>query len=160
MAQRPLPALARRRRVPARCGAVPAGRPDRRGHPRPGRALRERTKKLAELQEQLDWLAAGTVEIQSADLAKHGLPASDARTALEAFAKNLEQVDPFEQAQITATLDRVVADLGFNRRRSFMTARLALVGKPVSPPLDDTMAALGVRRTVERLRQAAAAIEG
>ena len=52
------------------------------------------------------------------------------------------------------------ADLGLNRRRSFMTARLALVGKPVSPPLDDTMAALGAQRTVQRLRQAAAAIDG
>ncbi|MEV8514173.1 glutamate--tRNA ligase [Dactylosporangium sp. NPDC051484] len=121
--------------------------------------LRERTKKLSELAEQLDWLATDTVEVRPADLAKHGLPAPDARTALEAFAKNLEELDPFEGAQITATLDRVVAELGLNRRRSFMTARLALVGKPVSPPLDDTMIALGAQRTVHRLRQAAAALE-
>ncbi|WP_433220263.1 glutamate--tRNA ligase [Dactylosporangium sp. CS-047395] len=122
--------------------------------------LRERTKKLAELPEQLEWLAADTVTVQPADLAKHGLPADDARAVLEAFAKNLEQLDPFEKEQITATLDRVVAESGSNRRRSFMTARLALVGKPVSPPLDDTMVALGAERTAARLRQAAASIEG
>ncbi|WP_432824630.1 glutamate--tRNA ligase [Dactylosporangium sp. CA-092794] len=120
--------------------------------------LRERTKKLSELADQLDWLAADAVEILPADLAKHGLPPADARTALEAFAKNLEQLDPFEPAQITPTLDRVVGELGLNRRRSFMTARLALVGKPVSPPLDDTMAALGAARTADRLRQAAAGL--
>ncbi|MEU7869138.1 glutamate--tRNA ligase [Dactylosporangium sp. NPDC049140] len=122
--------------------------------------LRERTKKLAELPEQLDWLAADTVAVQAADLAKHGLPAGDARAILETFAKNLEVLDPFDKDQITATLDRVVAESGLNRRRSFMTARLALVGKPVSPPLDDTMVALGAARTAGRLRRAAASIEG
>ncbi|GAA2325904.1 glutamate--tRNA ligase [Dactylosporangium salmoneum] len=122
--------------------------------------LRERTKKLAELPEQLGWLAAETVEIQPADLAKHGLPPADARAALEAFAKTLEALDPFEKAQITASLDAVVAESGLNRRRSFMTARLALVGKPVSPPLDDTIVALGQDRTVTRLRQAAASLNG
>jgi glutamyl-tRNA synthetase len=122
--------------------------------------LRERTKKLSELPEQLDWLAADTVAIQPADLAKHGLPAADARTVLEAFAKSLEELGEFEKEQITATLDRIVAESGLNRRRSFMTARLALVGKPVSPPLDDTMVALGAARTAARLRQAAASITG
>ena len=122
--------------------------------------LRERTKRLAELPEQLDWLNVDTVEVDAAGIAKQGLPAAEAAAVLDAFADGLDGVDPFEPAPIEQTLDRVHADGGFNRRRGFMTARLALVGKPVSPPLHETIAALGRQRAVDRLRTAARTLRG
>jgi glutamyl-tRNA synthetase len=119
--------------------------------------LRERTKKLSELAEQLDWLVEGTVEVTPADIAKHGLPVpADAATALAAFAAGLAEVEPFEPPAIEQALDAVCTEHGLNRRRGFMTARIALVGKPVSPPLHETIAGLGKERALARLRSAAA----
>lgn len=122
--------------------------------------LRERTRKLSELPDQVSWLAGDTVEVTAEALAKQGLPAGESPAALEAVAGELALLDPFEPAGIEATLDKVCGALGANRRRLFMTARVAVVGKPVSPPLHETMAALGRDRTVLRLRAAAEVARG
>jgi len=119
-------------------------------------ALHERTRKLSEIPEQVDFLARDTVEVSVESLTKQGLPAADVPAALEAVAAELSALDPFEPAGIEATLDKVCGALGTNRRRLFMTCRVAVVGRPVSPPLHETMAALGRDRTATRLRAAAA----
>jgi glutamyl/glutaminyl-tRNA synthetase len=42
----------------------------------------------------------------------------------------------------------------------YMTVRVAVTGNPVSPPLHQTISALGRSRSAERLRAAAAALAG
>jgi len=120
-------------------------------------AVHERTHKLSEIPEQVDFLAAdATVDVTVEALTAKGLPAAELPAALEAVASELVALDPFEPHGIEATLDKVCGALGANRRRLFMTCRVAVVGRPVSPPLHETMAALGRDRTVARLRAAAA----
>ena len=118
-------------------------------------ALRERTKRLSELPEQLDWLHDSPVEIDVDFVTKKGLPAPEAAKVLSMVADELTGLAPFEPAPIEAVLDRICADADVNRRRMFMTTRVAMVGGPVSPPLHETIAALGADRAVARLRAAA-----
>jgi len=123
-------------------------------------ALKERTRKLAEIPEQVEWLTTDQVEVPAEALTAKGLPAAEAPAVLTALAEALAEVEPFEPAPIEAALDRVCEDLGVSRRRMFMTTRVAVVGKPVSPPLHETIAALGPARTVDRLRAAAVTLAG
>ena len=117
-------------------------------------ALQERTKRLAEIPEQLSWLHDGPVAVDAETLTKKGMPAPEATKVLSIVADELSQLTPFEPQQIEALLDRIRTDQDINRRRMFMATRVAVVGGPVSPPLHETIATLGVDRTVARLRAA------
>ncbi|HEV2375281.1 MAG TPA: glutamate--tRNA ligase [Streptosporangiaceae bacterium] len=119
-------------------------------------AVKERTKKLSELAEELDWLAADP-EVPADELTSQ-LDAATATGALTAAATALEAVDPFDPTTIEKALDLACTEQGLNRRRMFMTIRIAVTGKRVSPPLHETVAALGRERATSRLRSAAATL--
>ncbi|MFL6138057.1 MAG: glutamate--tRNA ligase [Frankiaceae bacterium] len=124
-------------------------------------SVKERTKRLCEVTEQLDWLYADDLEVPPDLLAKQGLPAVEGAAALADAAAGLERLGAAgapEPAGIEAELDRVREASGLNRKRFFMTMRVAVTGKPVSPPLHETIAALGVERTALRLRDGAATL--
>jgi glutamyl-tRNA synthetase len=122
-------------------------------------ALRERTKRLADVTEQLAWLA-GEPAVDVDALTRKGLPAPDGAKTLDAVADALAAVTPFEPQPIEEALDRVRDATDANRRRLFMTTRVAVVGGPVSPPLHETIATLGRERSVARVRAAADVLRG
>jgi glutamyl-tRNA synthetase len=117
-------------------------------------ALQERTKRLAELPDQLTWLHDGPVAVDAEALTRKGLAAGEAAKVCGLLADELAQLTPFEPEPVEAVLNRVCADEGLNRRRMFMTVRTAVVGGPVSPPLHETIATLGAARSASRLRAA------
>jgi glutamyl-tRNA synthetase len=118
--------------------------------------VKERTKRLREVTEQLAWLGAADVEPSVDALTAKGLPATDASAALDAAADALEALPSFDPPAVEAELDRVCGEVGANRRRFYMTTRVAVTGSPVSPPLHQTLVALGRDRATARLRAAAA----
>jgi glutamyl-tRNA synthetase len=120
-------------------------------------AVKERTKRLSELRDELGWLAGEEVTASSSELTSQ-LDAETAARALTAAAAALDAVEPFEPDAIEKALDLVCSELGVNRRRLFMTVRVAVTGRRVSPPLHQTIAALGVERAAARLRDAAATL--
>jgi glutamyl-tRNA synthetase len=115
--------------------------------------LKERTKRLSELTGQLGWLAGDKVTVPEGELTSQ-LSAEGAAHALAAAADALDTVEPFEPDPIEKALDLVRTQLGASRKRLFMTIRVAVTGKRVSPPLDNTIAALGRVRATRRLRSA------
>jgi glutamyl-tRNA synthetase len=72
----------------------------------------------------------------------------------------VRELDEGEPGPVEEVLDRICAETHSNRRRMFMTTRIAVAGPPVSPPLHETIAALGRGRTVGRLRAASDLILG
>jgi glutamyl-tRNA synthetase len=121
--------------------------------------LKERVRRLAELPGQLDWLAEEIPEVPAAELTSQ-LDRASAAAVLTAAAGALDAVDPFEPEPVEKALDLVCTEHGVSRRRAFMTIRVAVTGKRVSPPLHHTIAALGRARATARLRTAAAALPG
>jgi glutamyl-tRNA synthetase len=118
-------------------------------------ALKERLKRLARVGEELVWLHDPEVPRDAETLLRKGLERDDAIRFLDELAERLLELTPFEPAQIEETVSACGASLELQRRRMFMTARVAATGGPVSPPLHETIAVLGRDRTVTRLRQAA-----
>jgi glutamyl-tRNA synthetase len=119
--------------------------------------VKERTKRLSELRAELTWLAGEDVAVPAGELTGK-LDAQTASRALTAASAALDAVEPFEPGAIVKALDLVCTELGVSRSRLFMTVRVAVTGSRVSPPLDNTIAALGRARATHRLRHAAATI--
>jgi glutamyl-tRNA synthetase len=122
-------------------------------------ALKERTKRLAELPEELRWLTE-EVGVTVDQLAAKGLPADELAGALSGVRSLLAGLAVFEPEPIDAALQQFCADREYNRRRFFMSLRVAIAGRPVSPPLHETIAALGQDRTLARLDRALALFAG
>ncbi len=117
-------------------------------------SLKERTKRYAEVPAELEWLTDDTPP-SGAELSTKGLDPASVAPVLEATADALEQLAEFDPVQIEALLDQVREERELNRRRMFMTLRVVLAGRPVSPPLHETIATLALERAVHRLRRAA-----
>ncbi|HEU5271186.1 MAG TPA: glutamate--tRNA ligase [Jatrophihabitans sp.] len=118
-------------------------------------ALKERTKRLGELPAELLWLTE-EASVGVAQLTAKGLPESDLAGALSGVRDLLAGLEVFEPEPIDAALQQFCAEREFNRRRFFMSLRVAIAGRPVSPPLHETIAALGSERTLARLDRALA----
>ncbi|WP_433005564.1 TetR/AcrR family transcriptional regulator C-terminal domain-containing protein [Kribbella sp. CA-294648] len=72
----------------------------------------------------------------------------------------MPELTVFEPAQIEEVLNQIAEQDSLNRRRWFMTVRVAIAGGPVSPPLHETMAALGREQVLDRLQHAIEALTG
>lgn len=122
-------------------------------------ALKERTKRLAELPAELLWLTE-EASVGVEQLTAKGLPEADLAGALSGVRELLAGLAVFEPEPIDAALQQFCAEREFNRRRFFMSLRVAIAGRPVSPPLHETIATLGRERTLARLDRARALLAG
>ena len=92
-------------------------------------SLKERTKRYAEVPAELEWLTDDTPP-SAAQLSAKGLDPALVGPVLTATADALEGLPEFEPAHIEPLLDRVREERDLNRRRMFMTLRVALAGRP------------------------------
>lgn len=122
--------------------------------------LQERTKRLIEVAEQVDFLFTDALEVDSALTLKQGLDAATAAEALTTSAELIDGTDVFEPAPLEVAFNAVCEHRGWKRRAFFMTIRVAATGKTATPPLFDTIVALGRERASARLRRAASRLTG
>lgn len=117
-------------------------------------ALKERTKRLSDLPAELIWLTDDTAPSPE-QLAAKGLAEAEIPGVLGGVSQLLSELKVFEPGPLEAALDEYREARDLNRRRFFMTLRVAIAGRPVSPPLHEAIAALGRDRTLARLARAA-----
>lgn len=73
---------------------------------------------------------------------------------LDATARALEAIEDFTTATIHDALSRALVDgMGLKPRIAFGPVRLAVSGRPVSPPLFESMEILGKEETLARIRR-------
>jgi glutamyl-tRNA synthetase len=65
----------------------------------------------------------------------------------------------FEADELEAALRQLAEERGWKAGDLFMAIRVAVTGKTATPPLFDTLVALGYERSLERLDRARAALE-
>ena len=120
--------------------------------------VRERVKLLSDVAPLVDFLFVADIDTPPAEvlLGKpyRNRPDAAAR-ALAAVVEALEGLEEWEAEQLEARLREVAAELGEKAGDLFMLCRVAVTGKPVTPPLFETMALVGDDRCLERLRRAA-----
>ncbi len=122
-------------------------------------SLKARTRRFDELPGELEWITDDTPP-SLAMLTAKGLPAEEVGTVLSMVADILDKIPVFEPGPIESALEKFREDHDLARRRMFMTLRVAVAGRPVSPPLHETIATLGREQTSRRLRRAAAIAVG
>ena len=124
---------------------------------------RERVKTLRDLTPLVDFFFAQEAPTPTRE-ALLGKPyrarAADASRALVAAATHLEVVAEWDSARIEATLRTAAEEIGEKAADVFMLCRVAVTGKPVTPPLFETMAIVGQEPCLTRLRAASEIVAG
>jgi glutamyl-tRNA synthetase len=115
--------------------------------------VQERTKLLPEAGAQVIFLFEDfeSYDEQSWDkvMTKDGVA-----NVLEAGRATLDEVEAWDAVSIETALRTVPDQLGIGAGKAFQPLRVAVTGSSVSPPLFESIAALGRERTLERLDRA------
>ena len=82
-------------------------------------------------------------------MAKDGVPG-----ILKAAGERLASVGTWTAAEIEAVLRAMLEEIGLGAAKGLQPLRVAVTGSSVSPPLFESMAALGQEKTLERLVRA------
>ncbi len=114
--------------------------------------VQERVKVLGEVADQVRFLY--TDEISYDDRSWSKVMKAGSERVLDEAAARLAAVDVWEPEAIEGALRAMLEDLGIGARKGLQPIRVAVTGSSVSPPLFESLAALGRERTLERLRNA------
>jgi len=105
--------------------------------------IKERIKKLSEYEGICGFFFAAptTYEI---DLKKYV-------TALEIVKKNLQAMTVFDATLIGEVMQNTAKEVGLKNSEFFQMLRVAISGKKISPPLNESMALLGKEECIKRI---------
>ncbi len=117
-------------------------------------AVQERIKKLTEVAEAVDFLFAGAVDVPPTVLVGKGSDAASARQDLMLAAAALREPTQWDVPTIDCALRSAAERAGRKPGQVFGVVRAAVTGKPVSPPLFESLAVLGRDKTLERVERA------
>ncbi|MGH8910979.1 MAG: glutamate--tRNA ligase [Acidimicrobiia bacterium] len=114
--------------------------------------IQERTKLLPEAAAQADFLYADEVEYDEVSWAK--VMAKDGvAEVLDAVLAALSPVGEWATNEIEGALRALPEQLGLGAGKVFQPVRVAVTGSSVSPPLFESLAALGRDTSLARIRQ-------
>lgn len=119
--------------------------------------VQERAKLLTEVPEQVRFLFAD-IEYEEGSWNKV-MTKEGADVAVNGARTRLAAVDEWSIESIEATLREMLETLGLSARKGLQPLRVAISGSSVSPPLFESIAALGRERTVARMERVASMME-
>jgi len=121
--------------------------------------VQERTRLLPEAGDQVVFLFEDFEEYDRAAwdkvMVKDGVPG-----ILKTAVERLAPIDTWTAAAIEAVLRGMLEELGLGAAKGLQPLRVAVTGSSVSPPLFESMAALGKEKTLERLKRAQGELAG
>jgi glutamyl-tRNA synthetase len=123
--------------------------------------VRERLPVLGAIGDLVGFLFSDAVELDPALLVPKRWERGTARAGLAAASRAIDAAGEagFTAEGLETTLRTVAEANGWKAGDLFMAVRVALTGRTATPPLFETMAALGRERTLARLDRAARALE-
>jgi glutamyl-tRNA synthetase len=118
--------------------------------------VQERLPTLSAVGDLIDFLFVENLEPDLALIVPKRWDAAPTAAALAAARQTIADVGQvsWEADEIEPPLRLLVEERGWKAGDLFMAIRVAITGRPVSPPLFDTMVALGYERTLQRLDRA------
>lgn len=120
-------------------------------------SMRVRLKRLAEAADFLRFLFEDEpLQLTADDLSDQKLSREAAQRAFQQARAHVQQVEPYTVEQLQAGLVAIgEANTANGKAGPFLgKLRLAVTGQPVSPPLYESMVALGRARVLQRLEEA------
>jgi len=123
--------------------------------------VRERLPVLGAIGELVGFLFTEAIELDPPLLVPERWERGTARAGLAAASRAIDAAGPagFTAEALERSLRGVAESNGWKAGDLFMTLRVALTGKTATPPLFESMVALGRERTLVRLDRAARALE-
>jgi nondiscriminating glutamyl-tRNA synthetase len=120
--------------------------------------VRERLPRLDAVGSMLDFVFIDDIEPDVSMLVPRRWDEATTADALEAAADVIDRLGElsFEADELEPALRALADERGWKAGDLFMAVRVAITGRTATPPLFDTMVAIGWRRTLERLRAAQA----
>jgi len=118
--------------------------------------VQERSRRLTEVASQVRFLFA-PVEMEPASW-ESVMATPEARPALEGALAALSGLEGWDKEAVEVALRGVLAERGLSARKGLQPVRVAVTGSTVSPPLFESLAALGREATLDRLQAALAAL--
>ena len=119
--------------------------------------VQERTKLLTEAADQVRFLLVDEVTFDEASWNKV-MTKPEVAGVLDAAIERLTALDVWDVASIEETLRAMIAALEIGAGKGFQPIRVAISGSTVSPPLFESLEALGREASVDRLNRARAAV--
>ncbi len=116
--------------------------------------IQERLKRLDEAPGLLSFFFEGLPTPAASDLVPKGVSPEQATDALAMVTDKLEAIGDWNEEALEATLRPMAEELGLKTGQLFGAIRVAVTGRSVSPPLFETMVALGRERCMDALRNA------
>jgi glutamyl-tRNA synthetase len=120
------------------------------------KTLQERAKTLVELVDMGRYFFTDTVAFD--EKAKKKFFTTAASAPLSELITELSAVEDFTQPNIELAFNRALQKCGLKMGELAQPVRVALTGSTVSPGIHEVIEVLGKKRTLERLKQAVAAI--
>ena len=121
--------------------------------------VQERVKLLSEVGPQLSFLLEAGIEYDERSWRKVMRAQSVGPVLTEAISA-LGRLEEWRTETIEETLRGLLPRLEVSARRGFQPIRVAVTGSSVSPPLFESLEALGRERTLRRLEEARARLSG
>jgi glutamyl-tRNA synthetase len=120
--------------------------------------VQERLRSLNEARDMLRFFFKEPDRFPPEQLIPKGRDASAATEALNAAAAMLRELGTWTPEAIEPALRGLAQRLGWSSRDLFMSLRVAITGRTVTPPLIESMSRLGKERMLTRLERAASAL--
>jgi glutamyl-tRNA synthetase len=115
--------------------------------------IQERMKLLSEAPGQVRFLFVEDLDYDAGSWEKV-MTKPDSPAAVQAALGRLAELDQWSTGKIEETLRVMLADLELNARRGLQPLRVAVTGSSISPPLFESLEALGRDRSLARLQNA------
>ncbi len=103
----------------------------------------------------VEFLFKDSIERELGAMLKKGMDANTAREICIKAARTLADVPAFDPASIEAALRQVAEESGAKSGPVFTVVRIAITGKTVTPPLFESIFALGQVQSIQRLKETA-----
>ena len=118
--------------------------------------VQDRVKTLGEVAPLLPFFFVNEVEYEASELVQKGMDSCATKAMLEVAVARLAELSSFDTVSIEGLLRPLCQDLDVKVGQLLGTLRVATTGLKVSPPLFETLEALGPERTLESIRRAIA----
>ncbi len=124
--------------------------------------IQERLPRLGEVGELIGFLYVNQIEVEPTQLVPKRWDAATTVEGLTAAREAIAAVGQvsFEADELEPPLRALVEARGWKAGDLFMAIRVAITGRTATPPLFDTMVALGFDRTLDRLDRAIDTLRG
>ncbi len=114
--------------------------------------IQERVETLRDVAGAAGFLSEAELVYEEASWEK--VMKGDARKALESAQRSLGELAVWEKAPIESALRSMLEEEGLSARKGLQPIRVAVTGSDVSPPLFESLAALGRDSSLARINQA------